>query len=324
MAASMLHDRGPAWRIALTFIAIALLITIGLVALFTSRTANAGNKRSRPGVATIVFVEADLPPGAGESDENERNSGCAAAKAESIWTEAEKLLASYWTRAVRAPAGERWSLSMYALNGDGAGRELVRIGPNELADVVKARGVARIERQQDGWSKYAEAAKAKYKKSFEPDPRQDIVGTVRFLLTNRNRFISDDIGIIKVVYVSDMLHYNCDAASIDPEAGYWNFLSLDAVETFQRQIGEGALYRADGELTSVSVPIEPLVDKSDDRLFEVYSVAIPRLTCESIPAQEVRRILATGEIQKTWEHLFGKMNAKTVLLNVDTDRVFAP
>jgi hypothetical protein len=323
MAASWLHDPGLAWRIPLTVIAIASLITIGLVALSNSRTANAGNKRSRPGVATIVFVEADLPP-AGESDENERNSGCAAAKAESIWTEAEKLLASYWTRAVRAPAGAPWSLWMYALNGDGAGPELVRIGPNELADVVRARGVSRIERQQDGWSKYAEAAKAKYEKSFEPHPRQDVVGTVRFLLTNRNKFISEDIGIIKVVYVSDMLHYNCDAASIDPEAGYWNFLSLDAVERFQRQIGEGALYRHDGELTSVSVPIEPLVDKSDDRLFEVYSVAIPRLACESIPTQEVHRILATGEIQKTWERLFGKMNAKTVLLNADADRVFTP
>jgi hypothetical protein len=160
--------------------------------------------------------------------------------------------------------------------------------------------------------------------SFEPNPRQDIVGTVPFLLTNRNKFISEDIGVIKVVYVSDMLHYNCDASSIDPEAGYWNFLSLDAVEIFQRQIEEGALYRHDGELSSVSVPIEPLVDKSGDRLLEVYSVSVPRLACESIPTQEVGRILATGQIQKTWERVFAKMNARTVLLNVDTDRVFAP
>ena len=323
-AARRFRHLGSVRRIALLFIAIASLIAISVGALLNSRTANAGNNRSRPDVATVVFVEADLQPRAAESDEKERGSSCAAAKAESIWKEAEKLIASYWTMAVRAPAGARWSLWMYALNGAGAGSELIKIGPNELADVVKARGVTRTARQQDGWKKYADAAKAKYEKSFEPHPRQDIVGTVPFLLTNRNKFISEDVGVVKVVYVSDMLHYNCDAASNDPEAGYSNFLSLDAVERFQRQIDEDALYRHDGELTSVSVPVEPFVDKNGDRLFEVYSVAMPRLGCESIPAPEVQRIMATGQIQKTWERLFRKMNAKTVLLNVDTDRVFAP
>lgn len=323
-AARRFHHRGFAWRVVLPFIAITSLIAIGAAALLTKRTANAGSNRTRPDVATIVFVEADLAPRVAESDQKERGSGCAAAKAESIWKEAEKLIASYWTAAVRAPSGARWSLWMYALNGAGAGNEIVRIGPNELADVVKARGVTRTERQQDGWKKYAEAAKAKYEKSFEPHPRQDIVGTVPFLLTNRNKFISEDVGVVKVVYISDMLHYNCDAASIDPEAGYSNFLSLDAVERFQRQIDEDALYRHDGELTSVSVPVEPFVEKNGDRLFQVYSVAMPRLACESIPAQEVQRIMATGQIQKTWERLFGKMNAKTVLLNVDTERVFEP
>ncbi len=323
-AARRSRQRGFAWRVAFPFIAIASLIAIGAAALLTSRTANAGSNRTRPDVATIVFVEADLPTRAAESDEKERGNGCAAAKAESIWKEAERLIASYWTRAVGAPSGARWSLWMYALNGAGAGNELVRIGPNELADIVKARGVTRTGRQQDGWKKYAEAAKAKYEKSFEPHPRQDIVGTVPFLLTNRNKFISENVGVVKVVYISDMFHYNCDAASIDPEAGYSNFLSLDAVERVQRQIDENALYRHDGELTSVSVPIEPFVDKNGDRLFEVYSVAMPRLACESVPAAEVQRIMATGQIQKTWERLFGKMNAKTVLLNVDTDRVFTP
>lgn len=323
-AARRSHQRGFAWRVALPFIAIASLIAIAAAALLTSRTANAGTNRTRPGVATIVFVEADLPTRAAESDEKERGSRCAAAKAESIWKEAEGLIASYWTRAVGAPSGARWSLWMYSLNGAGAGNELVRIGPNELADIVKARGVTRTERQKDGWKKYAEAARAKYEKSFEPYPRQDIVGTVPFLMTNRNKFISEDVGVVKVVYISDMLHYNCDAASIDPEAGYSNFLNLDAVEGIQRQIDENALYRHDGELTSVSVPVEPFVDKNGERLFEVYSVAMPRLACESVPASEVQRIMATGQIQKTWERLFGKMNAKTVLLNVDTDRVFTP
>ena len=323
-AARRFRHLGSVRRIALLFIAIASLIAISVGALLNSRTANAGNNRSRPDVATVVFVEADLQPRAAESDEKERGSSCAAAKAESIWKEAEKLIASYWTMAIRAPVGARWSLWMYALNGAGAGSELIKIGPNELADVVKARGVTRTARQQDGWKKYAEAAKAKYEKSFEPHPRQDIVGTVPFLLTNRNKFISEDVGVVKVVYISDMLHYNCDAASNDPEAGYSNFLSLDAVERFQRQIDEGALYRYDGQLTSATIPVESFVDKNSDWLFEVYSVAMPRLACESIPAPEVQRIMATGQIQKTWERLFRKMNAKTVLLNVDTDRVFAP
>src|SRR5437016_8394305 len=153
-AAGRFHHPGFAWRIALPFIAIASLIAIGVGALLTGRTANAGNNRSRPDVATIVFVEADLPPRAAESDVKERGSGCAAAKAEAIWKEAEKLIASYWTRAVRTPAGARWSLWMYALNGAGAGSELIRIGPNEMADVVKARGLTRTQRQQDGWKKY--------------------------------------------------------------------------------------------------------------------------------------------------------------------------
>src|SRR5439155_15530226 len=118
------------------------------------------------------------------------------------------------------------------------------------------RGVTRTGRQQDGWKKYAEAAKAKYEKSFEPHPRQDIVGTVPFLLTNRNKFISENVGVVKVVYISDMVHYNCDAASIDPEAGYSNLLSLDAVESFKRHIVEVSLYLHDGDLTIVDLPVE--------------------------------------------------------------------
>src|SRR5438046_5524976 len=153
-AAGWFHRPVFARRVALPFIAIASLIAIGVGALLTSRTANAGSNRTRPDVATIVFVEADLPTRAAESDEKERGNGCAAAKAESIWKEAERLIASYWTRAVGAPSGARWSLWMYALNGAGAGNELVRIGPNELADIVKARGVTRTGRQQDGWKKY--------------------------------------------------------------------------------------------------------------------------------------------------------------------------
>ena len=57
-------------------------------------------------------------------------------------------------------------------------------------------------------------------------------------------------------------------------------------------------------------------------MLEVYSVSIPRLACEKLPSQEVNRILATGQIQKAWERLFEKLNAKSVLLNVDADRVF--
>ncbi|HMC11111.1 MAG TPA: hypothetical protein VKH44_07465, partial [Pirellulaceae bacterium] len=145
-AARRFRHLGSVRRIALLFIAIASLIAISVGALLNSRTANAGNNRSRPDVATVVFVEADLQPRAAESDEKERGSSCAAAKAESIWKEAEKLIASYWTMAVRAPAGARWSLWMYALNGAGAGSELIRIGPNEMAEVVKARGLTRTQR----------------------------------------------------------------------------------------------------------------------------------------------------------------------------------
>src|SRR2546428_7321533 len=186
-AARRFRHLGFAWRIALPFIAIASLIAIGVGALLTSRTANAGNNRSRPDVGTMVIVEADLQPRAADSDEKERGSSCAAAKAEAIWKEAEKLIASYWTMAVRAQAGARWSLWMYALNGAGAGSELIRIGPNELADVVKARGVTRGERQPDGWQKYAEAARANYAKSFDPHPPQEIVRTVPFPLTNPHK-----------------------------------------------------------------------------------------------------------------------------------------
>src|SRR5262249_17809338 len=153
---------------------------------------------------------------------------------------------------------------------------------------------------------YAQAARKEYESTLEQHPRQDIVSTVRFLLTNRRKFIGENVGTIKLVYLSDMLHYNCDMASMDPEAGYWNFMSLDAVEKFQSQIDQGVLYHHDGEITTVNVPIEPLVD-TDEAALEVYSVSIPRLSCEVLPSQEVNRVLATGQVQKTWERLFGKM-----------------
>src|SRR5207249_12316660 len=74
-AARRSRQRGCAWRVAVPFIALASLIAIGAAALLTSRTANAGCNRPRPDVATIVFVEADLPRRAAESDEKERGSG---------------------------------------------------------------------------------------------------------------------------------------------------------------------------------------------------------------------------------------------------------
>jgi hypothetical protein len=313
-------NMGLAGRVLLPFVVAAALFAIGFATIFSNR-AN-GDSPKKQDVATIVFVEADVPAQGSDGSAKE-DSTCSSAKADAVWKEAENLLNAYWTKAVGASNGGKWSLWMYALNGSpGAGQELVRIGPNELAEVSRAKGLTRKQREQDGWKRYAETAKAEYLKSFEPHPRQDIVSTIRFLLTNRHKFIGDDVGIVKLVYVSDMFHYNCDPSAVDPEAGYWNFLSLDAVERFQKQIDDGVLYHQDGEVTSINVPIEPLVDKKGDRTLEVYSVSIPRLPCERLPSQEVNRILATGQIEKTWERLFTRLNAKKVLLNVDSDRVF--
>ena len=323
--ASMLgrySNAGVAWRVLLPFVLAASVFAIGVTVIFSSRAASVDAPKKQDD-ATIVFVEADVPPSQGDSDNKEVDASCTTAKSDLIWKEAENLLAAYWKHAVRATGGAKSSLWMYALNGSpGAGTELVKLGGHELADVTNAKGLTRTQREKDGWKKYAQLAKAEYIRSFEPHPKQDIVSTVRFLLTNRNKFVSNDVGVIKVVYISDMFHYNCDAAAVDPEAGYWNFLSLDAVERFQKQIGDGVLYHHDGEITSVSVPIERFVDRDDDRVLEVYSVSIPRLACEKLPSQEVNRILATGQIQKTWQRLFEKLNAKSVLLNVDADRVF--
>jgi hypothetical protein len=308
---------GMMWRVALPLVLIACSLAIAVGAIFSNRTVS-GDSHEREDVATIAFIEADVPAPGADSDES-----CSAAKRDAIWAEAENLLSSYWKRAVQAPGASKWSLWMYPLNSaPGAGKEIVRLGPRELADVNGAKGLTRTQREKDGWKKYAQAAKLVYEKSLEQHPRQDIVGAVRYILTNRNKFVGDEVGTIKLVFISDMLHYNCDAGSVDPEAGYWNFLSLDTVEKFQKQIDEGVLYHQDGETTSVNVPIEPFIKKPDDRTLQVFSVSIPRHNCERIPAQDVNRILATGQIQKTWERLFEKMNAKSILLNVDSDRVF--
>src|SRR5206468_12509650 len=88
-AAGWFHRPGFPRRVALPFTAIASLIAIGVGALLTSRTANAGNNRSRPDVATIVLVEAELPARAVEANPKEAARGWAAAKAESIGEEAE-------------------------------------------------------------------------------------------------------------------------------------------------------------------------------------------------------------------------------------------
>src|SRR5437867_8838422 len=278
-----------AWRALVPSVLIASLITIGAATLFSVRSAS--GSRSKPDVATILFVEADVSPQDGGPDEAGSSGACGAAKTEVVWKEAENLLGAFWMHAVRAPDGGKWSLWMYALNGaPGATKELVRIGQHELADVSKGRGLTRTQREKDGWKRYAEAARTEYERALEPHPMQDIIGTIRFLLTNQNKFVGKDTGIIKVVYLSDMFHYNCDVTAVDPEAGYWNFLSLDALERFRKQVDEGVLYRHDGELSSVSVPLEGLVDKNGDRIFEVFSVAIPRLACERVPSQEANRI----------------------------------
>ena len=308
---------GMMWRVALPLVLLACSLAIAIGAIFSNRTVS-GDAHEREDVATIVFVEADVPPPASEPGDS-----CSAAKREAIWSEAESLLSAYWRRAVQAPGASKWSLWMYPLNSaPGAGKEIVRLGSRELADVTNAKGLTRTQREKDGWKKYAQAAKLEYERSLEQHPRQDIVGAIRYILTNRNKFVGEEVGTIKLVFISDMLHYNCDANSVDPEAGYWNFLSLDTVEKFQKQIDEGVLYHQDGEVTSVNVSIEPFVKKSDDRTLQVFSISIPRQSCERIPSQEVNRILATGQIQKTWERLFEKMNAKSVLLSVDSDRVF--
>src|SRR5438034_5531941 len=134
LVANWLGDPGLAWRALLPFVLIASLIAIGAGALFSYRSAS-GDTRSRRDVATIVFVEADVPPRATEPGEKDQDA-CGAAKTGAVWKEAENLLEAYWKRAVRAQDGAKWSLWMYALNGaPGAGNELLRIGPHELGDV---------------------------------------------------------------------------------------------------------------------------------------------------------------------------------------------
>ena len=163
---------GLEWRVLLPFMLIATLVAVGAGAVLFNRTAS-GDTPKRLDVATIVFVEADVPPPTSEAREKNQDGGCSIAKRDMIWKEAENLLSAYWKRAVGSPGGAKWSLWMYALNGaPGAGKELVRIGPRELADVNSAKGLTRTQREKDGWRKYADAAKTEYRNSFEQHPRQ--------------------------------------------------------------------------------------------------------------------------------------------------------
>src|SRR5262245_16906273 len=165
----------PAWRILLPFVLFVCLValTSGFVSTIKNAKADVRDKRD---VVTIVFVEGDIPAPARDSGDQEQGLSCSSDKIATIWKQTENVLSAFWKKAVTDTSGRTWSLWMYSLNGNpGTGKELVRIGPEELADVAKARGITRTRREKEGWKKYSEAARGEYERSLEQHPRQDLV-----------------------------------------------------------------------------------------------------------------------------------------------------
>lgn len=106
---------------------------------------------------------------------------------------------------------------------------------------------------------------------------QDILGSYFILHQIRdcvsNDISEDDITVIKVVYISDMIHYEASINDMDSERGIFNFASDFSVGKFIEQLANSRI--------GPSPKIEPIFNNKQQ--LEIYSVCLGRDNAVSDP-----------------------------------------
>jgi len=133
--------------------------------------------------------------------------------------------------------------------------------------------------------------------------QQDIIGSIALLMAKKDASL--EIDRTKIIYISDMIHYNTAIDQTDSEKGLFNFESFYSLGIFERTIQQGFLYGRTGN----KIKIKRLVDDNKKQILEIYSVYLPPGK-RPIPAEV---LVKTPEV---WRDLFKALGASTIRLNL--------
>ncbi|HEX2218015.1 MAG TPA: hypothetical protein VHG35_04380 [Gemmatimonadales bacterium] len=133
---------------------------------------------------------------------------------------------------------------------------------------------------------------------------QNVARGVLALVNGRSQFFGAGTRTVRVVFLSDMLHYNAGARDTDVERGRFNLADEYSRDLFAHAVSEGTL-----------PPSMPLTDLGPDIRFEVYSVRVPRCTNEPWSGGTTPDFPEIyGAVDQIWYDVFTRLGADRVEL----------
>lgn len=130
---------------------------------------------------------------------------------------------------------------------------------------------------------------------------QDIVGAYYFLKNHQDTYSKYDE--IRVVFISDMIHYRASINDYDINTDYITFRSFDCLEAFKKQVNEGKIKTNNGS--------NDLQKLFNGKKFVVWTVK-PDLDGPRSNDEETRGF----DIDGLWREFFTKIGATEVKMNM--------
>lgn len=239
----------------------------------------------------VIFIQSDLIPDS-ESDKNNFIK---------IWDEIVKEL--YYK--ICENKNKISKIFLYPLNKNTKDAIL-------LSDIDHIRlTIGTPYRVSRNFEESLEKCKIEHAKILESEASniQDIIGSYTVLNIIKNNFT--DVAIVKVIYISDMVHYQSRLEETDSENGIFNFANDYSLAQFESQINDSIINDVDG-----AIPIQPLLNSEHQQKLEIYSIFLSRDNRRDKISSSVRI-----KVDKVWHKFFSKMGASLIRLNLSINTI---
>jgi len=264
-----------------------LNLFVFFIYLFVSSfdTSNSTNEQSQANEAFVVFIQSDLDP---QSYNDKSNFNM-------IWG---KIMPELLLKIVER---EGATCFFYPLNEDTKGAN--SLFKPDLRELFKQTDYRRKRTLNESIEIYK---RSHANRMMNQSNYQDILSS--FLVMKSLKDNLANVRTIRIIFISDMVHYITTGETTDAEKGIYNFAYEYSLNMFRQNIEKGILYD--------EIRLQPIIGDNVKQVLLVYSIFLPRGDDREEISSSIR-----NELDTVWRAFFGKIGAKKVRLNLSVDSI---